>query len=76
MRTTYLHCSNCGGIGYETIYVPHESEETGETMNVLHATRVMCQACNGKGYKEYAAFSIEEAKAILEHCGLNTESVD
>ena len=76
MRTTYLLCSNCAGTGYETIYVPNESDKTCVTMNILHAKRVECGACNGKGYETYAAFSIEEAKAILEHCGLNTESVD
>lgn len=34
----------------------------------------ICETCNGRGYTEYATFTLEEANAILKHCGLTTES--
>jgi hypothetical protein len=40
----------------------------------MQEEEVVCTQCNGTGYTEYAVFSIEEAEAILKHCGLTTES--
>ena len=34
---------------------------------------ITCRDCGGKGYKEFPVFSVDEAKAILKHCGLSTE---
>lgn len=42
--------------------------------HTLQAEDVNCPTCNGRGYTDYAIFSIEEAEAILKHCGLSTES--
>ena len=40
-------------------------------MNILQET---CGNCGGKGWREYAVFTVDEARAILKHCGLSTES--
>lgn len=29
-----------------------------------------CETCNDAGYIELACFTVEEAKKILKHCGL------
>lgn len=63
-------CRHCSGIGYTNIkLIPLEDG--------LHfrEERDICNQCNGTGkIANYAVFSVEEAKAILKHCGLTTES--
>ena len=39
----------------------------------IKSEEAICEVCNGKGYTEYATFTLEEAKAILKHCGLDKE---
>lgn len=72
MNINQITCGNCCGRGYETIW---ETTSVDETTGVctMNSEEVKCRGCNGHGYVEYAVFSVEEAKAILEHCGLNTE---
>lgn len=64
-------CGCCAGIGKQTIWkVVDSNDKTG----TARREETVCGACNGKGYTEHAVFSIEEAEAILKHCGLSTES--
>jgi len=71
MNVIQVTCGNCAGIGkhynWKTVYMDDVS-------GTMEREEVVCKACNGNGYTEYATFTIEEAKAILEHCGLSTES--
>ena len=67
MNVMNVSCGNCA--------------ETGKVINwkivsdgIAEREEIVCEACNGKGYTEYATFTLEEAKAILKHCGLSTES--
>lgn len=62
-------CKKCAGRGYtdETL-IPNCD---GMTCTVK---RDICDECNGMGYTEYAVFTIEEAEAILKHCGLSAKS--
>ena len=66
-------CSNCVGQGYVDGWTTVEvDDKTG--ICTMRRAEVPCAMCNGKGYTEYAVFSAEEAKVILKHCGLDTES--
>ena len=67
MKTMQVTCTNCGGIGQI-----HRYELTSDH-KAQHVVTV-CENCNGKGWIEYAMFSVEEANAILKHCDLSTES--
>lgn len=66
MKIMRVTCDNCLGFGHLETF-----EDTGE--NTLQRKDVVCKVCNGKGYIKYAVFSVEEAEAILKHCGLRTE---
>ena len=72
MKTKQETCGTCGGSGLERELV-YADIGCGVRMK---SERIMgkCKACGGKGYVEYATFTVEEAKAILKHCGLSTES--
>lgn len=71
MNTMQVTCCMCGGSGCTMKYRPVSSDGV---ITTLQGEEVRCESCNGKGWAEYAVFSIEEAKAILKHCGLSTES--
>lgn len=72
MKINQITCGNCGGRGYATVWnLTFVDEMTG--MGTMNSEEVKCGSCNGNGWIEYAVFSVEEAKAILKHCGLNTE---
>lgn len=71
MKRAQEWCRECVGRGHKTIYRLVEFNGTGGT---AQSEETICESCNGKGYLEYAVFTIEEAKAILKHCGLTTES--
>lgn len=72
MKRMQVTCNNCAGIGY-TVKWEVVSEDAETHMGTMQSTKIVCEACNGKGYTEYAVFSIEEAEAILKHCGLDKE---
>jgi hypothetical protein len=73
MNTMQVTCGNCAGIGKKSIWIEvSKDEDTG--IGTLHRKEFVCETCKGKGYIEYAVFSVEEAKTILKHCGLSTES--
>lgn len=68
MKIVREGCYGCGGFGFvEKFVVPDDN------INIACKTTEVCEKCDGKGYKEYATFSVEEAKAILKHCGLDKE---
>ena len=62
-------CRNCAGTGY-----PNQCIKPSEDGTLRPFKGEACEACDGKGYHEYAVFSVDEAKAIMKHCGLTTES--
>ena len=64
-------CSSCAGLGYIDQWL---EVKNGVSFSYYERKTVECTACHGKGHNEYAVFDIEEAKAILKHCGLSTES--
>ena len=66
MRTMHVTCGTCCGIGKLKTWF-----EICEGTMQLKET--VCDQCGGNGCTEYAVFSIEEAEAILKHCGLSKE---
>lgn len=65
-------CPTCRGTGRSMTYKEAELREDG--LRTLHFEEDDCYECGGKGYSEaYARFTVEEAKAILEYCGLPVE---
>lgn len=69
MKRMQIMCGNCAGCGYvNQRFIPNGD---GYTVKIKQDT---CKECNGKCHTEYAVFSIEEAEAILKHCGLNIEN--
>ena len=72
MNINQITCGNCGGRGRTTVWKAISVDETTGVCT-MNSEVVKCESCNGHGYAEYAVFSVEEAKAILKHCGLNTE---
>lgn len=69
MERMNMTCRKCAGLGHtDQTLIPIDN---GTGVKLENKT---CDKCNGTGYTEYAVFSIEEAKAILKHCGLTTES--
>ena len=71
MNIMKVTCGTCAGIGKCFNWKLVSMDDVSGTME---REEVMCKACDGKGYTEYATFTLEEAKAILKHCGLSTES--
>ena len=72
MKKMTVVCGTCAGIGATDNFVTIEENE-----GVTHTARIertICPTCKGNGRYEYALFTIEEAEAILKHCGLTTES--
>lgn len=70
MKRMYTTCGTCSGTGIVQQWIDvAEDEKTGTRTCQLRT--VPCKHCNGNGHTEYAAFSIEEAEAILKHCGLD-----
>ena len=71
MERRQVTCSNCFGRRRHLVWNIVNLDDKTSTMQ---EEEVVCTQCNGTGYTEYAVFSIEEAEAILKHCGLTTES--
>lgn len=70
MEIINVLCEKCAGLGYtKQNIIPNDD---GMTVTI---EKDICDECNGVGHIEkYAVFSVKEAKAILKHCGLSTES--
>lgn len=71
MNRIKVVCGTCAGTGKHYNWEVVCMDDVSGTME---REEVVCEACKGRGYAEYAAFNLEEAKAILKHCGLTTES--
>jgi hypothetical protein len=71
MERRQVTCGHCGGTGR---FLGWKYVESNNQIRKWEDTLIVCTQCNGTGYTEYAVFSIEEAEAILKHCGLSTES--
>lgn len=73
MNTILQTCGTCGGTGiavnWKITSKPEDSYGTAERVEEE------CCACGGKGYTEYAVFTVEEAQAILKHCGIITGEI-
>lgn len=68
MKIINAVCDKCSGLGY----INQRITLNGDGVKIENE---ICDKCNGAGYtREYAAFTVEEAKAILKYCGLTTES--
>ena len=69
MKRIQMTCGNCCGTGRDLMWeiiTPGTAERRERK----------CMSCEGKGYTEHAVFSVEEAEAILKHCGLSVEGGD
>lgn len=71
MNVMKATCDTCAGMGKHYNWKIVSMDDVSGTME---REEVICKACNGKGYTEYATFTLEEARAILNHCGLNIEN--
>ena len=72
MNIMQVTCGNCAGIGSTATYKLVSNDD--DIIGMAQSETVVCESCGGKGWTEYAIFSVDEAKAILKHCGLSTES--
>lgn len=73
MNIGRIVCCDCYGTGKTQVFKMVTIDEKNG-IGRLESEEVICKTCNGKGYTEYPMFSVEEAKEILKHCGLSTES--
>ena len=71
MNVMKVTCGSCAGIGKQEVV---KVVDTNGNIGALKREEVICEVCCGKGYTEYATLTLEEANAILKHCGLSTES--
>ena len=70
MNVMQVLCGSCGGTGKQ---INWKIVDSNGIVSTAEKEEVVCGGCNGKGYTEYATFTLEEAKVILKHCGLSTE---
>ena len=70
MEIKLRSCSACGGPGKSIEYKITSMTSKGGTAT---RTEVECPQCKGRGYTNYAEFSVEEAEAILKFCKLIPE---
>ena len=71
MNIMQVMCGSCAEMGKQ---INWKIVDLNDNIGTVKKEETVCAACNGKGYTEYVTFSLEEAKAILKHCGLTTES--
>lgn len=71
MRTAKFVCDNCGGTGH-TMSCGSVPKNIPANTILVKPIYVPCKECSGRGYIEHAVFTLEEANAILKHCGLTT----
>ena len=65
-------CGTCCGIGVIRNWIV-EKEPVNREHGVANFETVKCSVCDGKGYTEYAMFTLEEAEQIMKVCGLADE---
>ena len=73
MKTIQQTCGTCVGRGkivhWKTISKP------GDNYMMAEKVEEECCFCGGEGYTEYAAFTVEEAQAILKYCGIIADEI-
>ena len=74
MNTIQQTCGSCAGIGIISLWVTTE-EKDKDGYKTANLQQEECPRCGGKGYTEYAVFTVEEAQAILKHCGIITGEI-
>ena len=62
-------CHMCGGTGQIEVFKSFIRIES-KGFDGIETEKAPCITCGGKGYKQYARFTVEEAEAIMKHCGL------
>lgn len=62
MNTVKITCGSCAGTGTIINWVVKEDE--GTKPHTAYRVDEECSHCGGKGYAEYAMFTVEEAKHI------------
>ena len=67
METIRQICGTCAGMGKVGNW-----KIANKTKGIYKKNEEECCTCGGKGYTEYAVFTVEEAQAILKHCGIIT----
>ena len=70
MITKLMECPYCNGTGKVDKYEPIINHDD-ESIKTLKRHIVVCNKCNGTRYVEYVVFTVEEAEAIMKHCGLH-----
>ena len=70
MGTIQQICSTCAGMGKVVNW-----QTINKAEGIYEKIEKKCDSCGGKGYTEYAVFTIEEAQAILKHCGIITGKI-
>lgn len=69
MKVINERCRECDGFGFVIKWIVPD-----DSVHIATSSTEICEECNGEGHTEYVVFSVKEAKAILQHCGLSTES--
>lgn len=62
-------CSVCAGTGESHSWIIVTSDDSGGTAK--RETK-RCTACDGKGTRDFAIFTMEEASKIMEACGITS----
>lgn len=70
METIQQICGTCAGMGKVVNW-----KNTNKVEGIYEKVEEECCVCGGKGYTEYAVFTVKEAQAILKHCGIITDDV-
>lgn len=65
-------CGTCRGTGVMRYWIV-EKEPVNREHGIAELEEVQCSVCDGKGYTEYAMFTLEEAEQIMKVCGLADE---
>ena len=73
MRTIQQTCGSCAGIGKVVNWKITSNQ--GSNYGTAEKIEEECPLCGGKGYTECAVFTVEEAQAILKHCGIITGEI-
>lgn len=72
MKTMQMTCGTCSGLGIMENWIV-DSNSDNNSFGTAHIEKAKCTACDGKGYTEYAMFTLEEAEQIMKVCGLADE---
>ena len=69
MKTMEIRCDACYGFGAKEQTILQDDGR-------FRTFKTPCPDCGGKGKFEYALFSIEEAKKLMERCGMDAKELE